>query len=649
MNTSFYNGIAGIKTYQFGIDVDADNISNVNTTGYKQQNVDFDTLFSTSLTSNGVVTSDIGVGSNPTTTTMDLSQGSIKKTDNVFDIAIEGKGWVKVKDENNLDFYTRTGSFKRDANGELVDANGDKLQVVNAHNLTNKNGEWTFNANIPTDNLVTPSSTTEPIKLPDNITFPAKATENVSIKGNLPNTQTAPDPKPSLTTNNFGVLYDDSAQNMNMKNGQDVAFGFGKNIGYSNGMIRYNQCINDDKVDGKNVNIDFNVNDINIKLTLPDGSTKKTIIDAIAKKLDDNNILYDKGDNYIQIKDADNLKITPNGGDIFKEPANMRRLVYNTDNTNNNFHTIQDFIDKLQTMADNVYPNDTTVGLDNKGEIYIQNNTDNVILNAVSSKGKNSNDKFIQNLGALGNTIRPNTASNSLKFQQDYQGFTGTIVDSKGNKNDLKFDFYKTDIKNNQTTWSLNITEKDPEGNIVSQTKQDLTFDNIGGLLTPTTPITIDNNGSPAKISLGQNFSGIISIDKNNSGFEYSQDGVLNGYLKNYDVLDDGKIIANFSNGHMGVLGQVPLYHFQNEQGLDSLGGNLYTQTSNSGQAFLYQNSEGSYLTGANIKNYSLETSNVNLANAMTELIITQKAFDANAKSITTSDQMIQRAIDMKK
>ena len=648
MNASFYNGLMGIKTYQFGIDVLGDNISNVNTDGFKQRNVDFDTLFSTSLVSNGVVTSDIGVGSTPTTTTMDLSQGSIKKTDNVFDMAIEGKGWVKVKDRNNQDFYTRTGSFTRDANGELVDANGDKLQVVNAHNLTNKNGEWTFDANIPTDNLVTPSSKTEPIKLPDNVTFPAKSTENISIKGNLPNTQTAPDPKPALLNNNFGVLYDDSAQNMNLQNGQDVVFGFGDNIKYEDQMIRYTQCITDDKVDGKNVNIDFNVNDTNIKLTLPDGSTKKVIIDAIAKKLDDNNILYDKGDDYIKIKDADNLKITPNGGDIFKTPASMKRLVYNSDNSNNNFHTLQDFIDKIQSMADDVYPNDTTVGLDKKGEVYIQNNTDNVTLNAISSKGKNSNDKFIQNLGALGNIIRPNTASNSLKFQQDYQGFTGTIVDSKGNKDDLKFDFYKTDIQNNQTIWKLNLTQTDPNGNIISQSTQNLTFDNIGGLLTPN-EITIDNDGKPAKISLGQNFSGITAIDKDNSGFEYSQDGILEGYLKNYDVDENGDILANFSNGHMGVLGQVPLYHFQNEQGLDASGSNLYTETSNSGKAFLYQNSDGSYLEGAKLKNYSLETSNVKLSSAMTELIITQKAFDANAKSITTSDQMIKKAIDMKR
>ena len=648
MNTSFYNGVIGIKTYQFGIDVLGDNISNVNTNGYKQRNVDFDTLFSTNLVSNGVVTSDIGVGSTPTTTTMDLSQGSIKKTDNVFDMAIEGKGWVKIKDINNQEFYTRSSSFIRDENGELVDANGNKLQVVNAHNLINKNGKWNFDATIPTDNLVNLSSQTEPIKLPDNISFPAKATENISIKGNLTNTQITPNPKPALLNNNFGVLYDDSAQNINMQNGQDVVFGFGKNINYKDSMIRYTQCVNDDEVDGKNVNIDFNVNDINIKLTLPDGSTKKTIIDAIAKKLDNNNILYEKGDNYIQIKNTDSLKVIPNGGDIFQTPASMKRLVYNTDNSNNNFHTIKDFTDKLQSMADDVYPNDTTIGLDNKGEIYIQNNTDNVTLNAISSKGKNSNDSFIQNLGALGNIIRPNTASTSLKFQQDYQGFTGTIVDSQGNKDNLKFDFYKTDIQDNQTTWKLNLTQIDPDGNIVSTSTQNLKFDKVGGLLSPD-KITIDNNGKSATIDLGANFSGITSIDKDNTGFVYSQDGILSGYLKNYDIDENGNIISNFSNGHMGVLGQIPLYHFQNEQGLDALGSNLYTPTSNSGKAFFYQNSDGSYLEGAKLKNYSLETSNVKLSSAMTELIITQKAFDANAKSITTSDQMIKKAIDMKR
>jgi len=108
-------------------------------------------------------------------------------------------------------------------------------------------------------------------------------------------------------------------------------------------------------------------------------------------------------------------------------------------------------------------------------------------------------------------------------------------------------------------------------------------------------------------------------------------------------------IIANFSNGKNGVIGAIPIFHFQNEQGLDNIGGQNFIETQNSGKAFTYKDNSGNYIIGGRIKNYALETSNVKLSTALTELIIMQKAFDANSKSITTSDEMIKKAIDMKR
>jgi len=650
MNTSFYNGISGMKTQQVGIDVWGDNISNINTIGYKQQEVDFSSLFSARLTTslNSPVTSDIGMASTTASSVMNLSQGSIQSTDNVFDLALNGKGWMSISDINGDTYYTRTGAFSRDANGTLVNDSGDKLQVVNANNLKFSGNEWTFDSSVPTDNLVTDGVQTTSIDLPNNIIFPPQPTQRVSLGGNLPNQDIAPTPKPAVANSDFGVLYDADAQNMNIKSGEDVVFGFGKNIKYSDGLVRYDICIDDDEVDGNNVDIDFDVNGTNIKLTLPDGSDSKTIVDAIAKKLDDNDILYDKTDNSIQIKDDKKLFIKSNGGDIVTETSAMQKLVYNSDsNTDENFTTMQDFSDDIQNLANFTYGDGATVSIDESGKFLITNNTDNDII-AASYSTKNSNDKFIQNLSRLGNIIKPNTASNSLSFNQDYQGFTGDIIDANGNKNDLKFDFYKTKIDGSNTIWRLDLSEVDEDGNILSTQSQDLTFDNTGGLVTPTT-MSFNNNGTSTTIDLGGAFTGLTAIDKSNTGFAYSQDGFVEGNLVSYDIGDNGEILANFSNSKSGILGQIPIYHFQNEQGLDAVGGNKFVMTDNSGSAFLYKDMEGNYLSGANIQNYALETSNVNMGQAMTELIVIQKAFDANSKSITTSDQMIQKAIDMKR
>ena len=650
MNRSFYNGVLGMKSYQFGIDVWGNNIANVNTAGYKENDVDFHSIFSqTIVTGNGTspVENDVGLGGIETTTTQNFSQGSIQQTDNVFDLSINGNGFFSVLGSDGNKYYSRTGSFSRDNTGTLVSQTGEKLLGINPKTLSFDGKNWIYNSKIDTSNIFNNITALEPLIAPESIIFPAEATKEVSLKGNLNNSAMADDIKPANSNSDLGALYNTNGINMDIKNGQNLVFGFGNNINYDSGLITTDTCITDDEQDGKNVNIDFDVNDENIKLTLPDGSDKKTIIDAIAKALDDKNILYEKLDSGIRIKSENKLIIKNNDGDYFKNSA-AEVLTYKDSNLGaQDFTTIGDFNKILQDLADKTYPNITNITIDKEGKINIFNNSDNVI-NATLLKANNSNDKFIENLGRLGNTINPNTASSSLKFNHSYEGFTGDIIDSAGNKNDLKFDFIKTHSKNNQTTWTLTISEISPEGVVLSTKTQDLIFDSDGGLLTPN-KITIDNNGIQTEVKLGQNFSGITTFAKENTGYQYSQDGILEGYLDNYDINDEGLIVATFSNNRDGVIGAIPLFHFQNNQGLDNVGGNKYTPTSNSGSPITYKDINGNYLPGAIIKNYSLEMSNVKMQEAMTELLILQKAFGANAKSITTSDQMIQKAIDMKR
>jgi flagellar hook protein FlgE len=656
MNISFYNGVSGIKTYQYGIDIWGDNIANINTTAYRAQEVDFKSLFSSGNTStytgmsidSPVATSDIGLGSSKSVSVMSTKQGSIKDSDNVFDLAIEGDGFFKVQGANKEEYYTRAGNFVRDNTGTLVNVNGEKVLGIDAKTLKNEGDKWTFDSSIDTSNIFTKTDNLTPLTVPETITFPAQASKNISLGGNLNNGYVADNVKPADTNSDFGVLYNTDKTDMQIKNGQNLVFSFGNNISYEDGLIKIDNCINNDVLDGKEVNIDFNVNGENIKLTLPDGSTKQTIINAIANELDTKNILYDKTENGIMIKSTTKLTIKNNNGEFFPN-ASAEILTYRSNSSKKGeFTTINDFINELQNLANDVYPNTTKIGLDEKGKLYIQNDADNEI-NAVSLKANNTNDAFFENLGRLGNTINPHTASNSLIFNQNYQGFTGDIIDAQGNKNNLKFDFIKTKIDNNTTTWNATITETLQDGTVVSKTNQDFIFNKDGGLLSNPKTITIDNNGTPTVIDFGDNFDGLTSFTKKNTGFKYSQDGVLNGNLTQYDVNENGEIIANFSNGKSGIIGALPLFHFQNEQGLDNIGYQNYVETSNSGKAFTYINSEGKYILGAKIKNYALETSNVSMSEALTELIVMQKAFNSNAKSITTSDQMIQKAIDMKR
>jgi len=159
---------------------------------------------------------------------------------------------------------------------------------------------------------------------------------------------------------------------------------------------------------------------------------------------------------------------------------------------------------------------------------------------------------------------------------------------------------------------------------------------NFGTLYNPT----ISSSG----------FDGLTSMNNINTkltGEEHN--GYIAGELSDYVVGDNGYIYANFSNGKSTAIAKIPIFHFQNDQGLEKKGSNYFQNTSNSGQAFFYTDVNGNVIETSKIHSYMLESSNVELSTALTEMIVIQKAFEANAKSITTSDQMIQKAINMKK
>jgi len=94
-------------------------------------------------------------------------------------------------------------------------------------------------------------------------------------------------------------------------------------------------------------------------------------------------------------------------------------------------------------------------------------------------------------------------------------------------------------------------------------------------------------------------------------------------------------------------VGKVALYHFQNDQGLNRSGASTFQASANSGEPIFYQDENGNNILGAEVKNYQLESSNVRLEVALTELIVYQRSYEANAKSITTAHEMIQKALEM--
>ena len=286
-----------------------------------------------------------------------------------------------------------------------------------------------------------------------------------------------------------------------------------------------------------------------------------------------------------------------------------------------------------------------TMGNNIKDGVLIKTLSD-VPLGAVASQEKLN---FPQSLTYPPKASTKATFVGNIGTGDGTQKMGATIIDKNGNKNDLRLEFTKKAQQSPPgTQWSVQATVKSLDGKTVYDTKTGTISFDKNGALTSSTLSTINNNGSPVTIDLGSNFNGIVSFANADIASSSVADGVVSGTLNGYNINKNGEVIATFSNGHQSSVAKVAVYHFANDQGLERLNGSRFSQSSNSGKPIFFQDAGGKNILGTDIANFKLEGSNVSLENGLTQLIILQRAYDANAKSITTADQMIQKALNMR-
>jgi flagellar hook protein FlgE len=182
-----------------------------------------------------------------------------------------------------------------------------------------------------------------------------------------------------------------------------------------------------------------------------------------------------------------------------------------------------------------------------------------------------------------------------------------------------------------------------------------LTFDSSGKLTSPAGDITgivspaLGDGASAMSFTWSlsdSNGSGLISQVAGSSTTSSKQaDGYSSGSLTDYNVSSDGTIMGSFSNGRTAVLGQIALANFANLQGLQRDGGNNYSATLASGAAVIGAPGSGGRRT---LSGGSLELSNVDIAQEFSALIVAQRGYEANARTITTFDQVMQDTINLK-
>ncbi|MDR3562181.1 MAG: flagellar hook protein FlgE [Negativicutes bacterium] len=247
---------------------------------------------------------------------------------------------------------------------------------------------------------------------------------------------------------------------------------------------------------------------------------------------------------------------------------------------------------------------------------------------------------------------------------------TLTVYDAQGNKYDVTVNLYKcktdtTDASNPITSYYWTVASSDTTTLGVSGSGY-IAFDSSGKAVTTATgtnsggtsttytfddkpSITLTPTGSNAGSSpftVSMDLSG-VSTYTSSSGYSVSgtTDGYASGDLSDYSIGSDGVITGTYSNGQQQTLGMIALANFTNPAGLEKVGGNLYDVTSNSGD-FTGGVAAGSSGTGS-IASGELEMSNVDLSGQFSEMMITERAYQANSKVITTTDTMMQTVIDL--
>lgn len=183
--------------------------------------------------------------------------------------------------------------------------------------------------------------------------------------------------------------------------------------------------------------------------------------------------------------------------------------------------------------------------------------------------------------------------------------------------------------------------------------KGSIRFNNDGSLATfnpPNLSFSGNNGSAPDQqvnlvLGTANAFDGMTSFDRPSSTSGISQDGFTGGDLIGIRIDQSGTLVGSFSNGRSFGLAQIAMAKFTNNEGLSTEGGNVYIQTANSGDPII-----GTAATSGRgfIQSSALEASNVDLSRALTQLIIIQRGFQANGKTITTSDQLLQTLIGLK-
>ena len=647
--SSLFTGLSGIQAHQTRTNVVADNISNINTTGFKARRASFETLLAQTLKqatgaegeTSGTNPVQAGIGVQLKSIDTTFTQGSLQTTGRETDLAVEGDGFFILSD-GVTKFYTRDGSFAFDALGRMVNpSNGMVVQG----NVADANGE--FGATTGLEN----------IQLDLNREIAGLATGRISLSGNID-----PGPVASLNTGTQFVtasvisggpgfpftLNDELELDILVTTPEGVTSGIikipdaaylsidsfldGINAAIAgNDRLAGKVIAQEDPVAAGNVQIRTTVGGAGVQLTMQDVGTGTALADLGLGGTGSNSIVATGN---TLLNDLAQVGAALDAGD------GLRFSGTRADGTsfNGTFEITDPTTDTVQTLLDTVaatFGDSVTAALDLTGKIQLTEGAVTGFTIAITMDDSGTGSGLVGDAGLAQHKI------------------STTIFDSQGRSHTMNINLSETAVSN-KWSYNVNVDNQPP----LSGGTGTILFDDQGSVraFTPVEgegtfleytpdgmfPLKIDFTG----VALPERgINGLTQFAAPSTADVVDQNGRAAGRLDTFFIGSDGVIEGRFTNGETLNLARVNLADFNNPGGLQRLGGNLWGETVNTGPPKVEIATE---TIESQIAAGTLELSNVDLAQEFSDLIIAQRGFPANARVVTTTDQILSETVNLK-
>ncbi len=673
MMRSMFAGVSGIRAHQIRMDVIGNNLANVNTTGFKFSRVTFKDMLNqtvrggtapTATGTGGVNPAQVGLGVLVAGIDTIHSQGNLQATGKPTDMAIQGNGFFVLNNGSTIAF-SRDGSFDINANGVLINpANGYRVQGWQAVNGT-----------------VDTSGPVGDIVIPIGSRMVAQATSNVYLVGNL-NADAAVGTQGSISRSDYYLagqadsntlltgLFDDAstAAPLQLTSGDVINLHWNDGSGHDATYQVSGQATLGDfsawlsSQLGANVTVDITSSGA-VQITNNGASNIDSLSITVSGNTVFNNVFDDLGptiaagaadtsanmeraatssDSLFSLTTAQGNSLALSSGDVIYISAFKGGIALATLSgvVGQDFSTLGEFAEYIEDVygitseADGVTIDD--LGRINiSGDIGSGNEFSNISITATNAAGTVQRSYF-------------NAVNNYTTIQHatgDSATLSMTVYDSLGVEHRVTMIF--TRIAPNTWKWNADCEDDCLGGRNISNGMQTIEFLTNGSYNTSTGALSIDlNNGANSPLLINPDMTMFTQFSGDSAISLRQQDGYPMGILEKFSIGASGDITGIYSNGLTDLLGKIALATFSNPGGLLKEGDNLYKQSMTSGVAQVGEPGTGGRGT---INNGVLEMSNVDLAREFTDMIITQRGFQASSRIISTSDELLQELVNLKR